>query len=155
MGEVIFRSIGLTFYRVQVFVLGNLETIHDETVRIVITPDGVQQSATGDKISFRYAAFPDNHLPAIGRYRIRVHIEIARYAVYLYGLIDIAGDYPVVISFLREVTVIVERTLIGKEQRTFDVAFDGVLVRRQGEEQFVKTLHVLPCFNRTVLCQVL
>lgn len=54
-----------------------LETFHDKAVRVVVTSNGVQQPATGDKASFRHAAFTDNHLPGIGSHRIRVHIEIA------------------------------------------------------------------------------
>lgn len=97
-------------------------------MRVVVTPYGVQQPATGDKASFRHAAFTDNHLAGISRHRIRVHIEIARNTVYPYGLADVTGDYTVIIPFFRKVTVIVECALVGKEQRPFDIAFDSVLI---------------------------
>jgi conjugative transposon TraK protein len=44
---------------------------------------------------------------------------------------------------------------INQKQRPADVRFDGALVRRKREKQFVKTLDVFPCFDRTVLRQVL
>ena len=98
-------------------------------MRVIIRAHSVQQPATGDKASFRHAAFTDNHLAGIGSHRIRVHIEIARNAVYLYGLADISRNDTVVISLFREVTVIVKCALIGEEQRPFDIAFDSVLIR--------------------------
>lgn len=122
---------GLPLYGVQVLVFRYLETFHDKAVRVVVTPYGVQQPATGDKASFRHATFTDNHLPGIGSHRIRVHIEIARNTVYPYGLADIARNDTVIISLFREVTVIIKCALVGKEQRPFDIAFDSVLIRGQ------------------------
>ena len=97
-------------------------------MRVVVTLYGVQQPATGNKASFSYTTFTDNHLAGIGSHRIRVHIEVARNTVYPYGLADVTGDYTVIIPFFRKVTVIVECALVGKEQRPFDIAFDSVLI---------------------------
>ena len=45
--------------------------------------------------------------------------------------------------------------LVGEEQRTPDIAFDGVLVGREREEKLMETLHVRFRFNRSVLCHIL
>ena len=97
-------------------------------MRVIITSNGVQQPATGDKASFSYTTFTDNHLPGIGSHRIGVHIEIARNAVYLYRLADIARYDTVIIPFFRKVTVIIKCALVSEEQRPFDIAFDSVLI---------------------------
>jgi len=139
----------------QIFVFRNGERFHDEAVRVVVAAGGVEQAARGNKASDRQAAFPDNELPGVGVHPVGVLVEVAPHAVYFHRLRDVARNHPVVISLFRQVLVIVEGTLVGKEQRTPDVALDSVLVGREREEKFVETLHVRLRFNRSVLRHVL
>ena len=77
---------------------------------------------------------PDNQLPGIGVHPVRVLVEVALHAVYLHRLVDVARNHPVVVPFFRQVLVIIVCALVGEEQRTPDIAFDGVLVGREREE---------------------
>ena len=86
---------------------------------------------------------------------VRVLVEVAPQAVYLYHLVDVPRDYPVVIPLFREVLVVVEGALVRQQQRTPDVALDSRLVGREREEQLVEAAHVFPCLHRAVLPHVL
>lgn len=66
-------------------------------MRVVITPYGVQQPASGNKASFGNTAFPDNHLPGIGRHLIGIVVKVAYYTVHLYRLVDVPGNDTVII----------------------------------------------------------
>ena len=124
-------------------------------MRVVVAPCGVEQAARGHKASHRQAAFPDNQLAGIRVHLVGVLVEVALHAVNLHRLRDVSRNHPVVISLFRQVLVIVERTLVGKEQRAFDVAFDSPLVWREGKKEFMETLHVRFGFHGSVLCHVL
>ena len=126
----------------QILVFHNGERFHDKAVRVIVAAGSVQQPARSNKTSHCQAAFPANHLSGIGIDPVRVLVEIAFYTVNFHRLIDIPANHPVVISFFRQVFVIIKGTLIGKEKRAFDVAFDGILIGGQREEQFMKTFHV-------------
>lgn len=145
----------LTFDSLQILVFGNRERFHDEAVRVVIAACGVQEPACGYKASDRQAAFPDNQLPGIGVHPVRVLVEVALHAVYLHRLVDVTRNHPVVIPFFRQVLVIIVCALVGEEQRTPDIAFDGVLVGQEREEKLVETPHVRFGFHRAVLRHVL
>ena len=145
----------LSFDGLQILVFGNRERFHDEAVRVVVAACGVQEPARGYKASDCQAALPDNQLPGIGVHPVGVLVEVALHAVYLHRLVDVARNHPVVVPFFRQVLVIVVCALVGEEQRTPDIAFDGVLVGRQGEEKLVETLHVRFGFHRAVLRHVL
>ena len=67
-------------------------------MRVVITPDGVQQQASGDKASFGNTAFPNNHLPGIGCHLIGIVVEVEYYTVHLYRLVDVPGNDTVIVS---------------------------------------------------------
>ena len=139
----------------QIPVLVNRERFHDEAVRVVVAPCGVQEPARGDKASDRQAAFPDNKLPGIGSHLVGVLVEVTFHAVNLHRLVDVARNDTVVVALFRQVLVVVERTPVGEEQGAFDVSLDGVLVGREREKEFVETLHVRFRFNRSVLRHVL
>ena len=132
----------LSFDGLQILVLRDGERFHDEAVRVVVAACGVQEPACGYKASDRQAAFPDNQLPGIGVHPVRVLVEVALHAVYLHRLVDVARNHPVVVPFFRQVLVIIVCALVGEEQRTPDIAFDGVLVGREREEKLMETLHV-------------
>ena len=112
----------------QILVLGNGERFDDEAVRVVVAPCCVEQAARGHKASHRQAAFPDNQLAGIRVHLVGVLVEVALHAVNLHRLRDVSGNHPVVVALFRQVLVIVESGLVGKEQRAFDVAFDSPLV---------------------------
>ena len=139
----------------QIPVLVNRERFHDEAVRVVVAPCGVQEPARGDKASDRQAAFPDNKLPGIGSHLVGVLVEVAFHAVNLHRLVDVARNDTVVVALFRQVLVVVERIPVGEEQGAFDVSLDGVLVGREREKEFMETLHVRFRFNRSVLRHVL
>lgn len=122
----------------QILVFHNGERFHYKAVRVIVAAGSVQQPARSNKTSHCQAAFPDNHLSGIGIDPVRVLVEIAFYTVNFHRLINIPANHPVVISFFRQVFVIIKGTLIGKEKRAFDVAFDGILIGGQREEQFMK-----------------
>ena len=69
--------------------------------------------------------------------------------------VELSEVNEVVIPFFRQVLVIIVCALVGEEQRTPDIAFDGVLVGREREEKLMETLHVRFRFNRSVLCHIL
>ena len=94
-------------------------------------------------------------LPAIGLDLVRITVEVSPYAVHRQGLLDISRYHPVEVAFLLQVPVISDSALIRKVKGTLDVAFNGALVGRQGEEQFVETSDMFPCFHGTVLLHVL
>ena len=50
-------------------------------MRIIIGTDGVQKSTVGYKAAFGNIAFPNDHLLCVGRYIIRVHIQVSNNAV--------------------------------------------------------------------------
>ena len=124
-------------------------------LRVVVAPDRIQQAAAGHKAALRNRAFPQDDLPGERPHAVRVLVEVAPQAVYLYHLVDVPRDYPVVIPLFREVLVVVEGALVRQQQRAFDIALDSRLVGREREEQLVEAAHVLPCLHRAVLPHVL
>lgn len=95
---------------------------------IVITTDRINESATGNKASFGHITGTDNHLPGIGRYLIRIAVEIAHHAIHLHRLVDIRRNDAIVISFLAPILVVAESTFVAEEQRPLDIAFNGILI---------------------------
>jgi len=114
----------------QILVFRNRERFDNEAVRVVVAPCGVEQAARGHKASHRQAAFPDNQLPGVGVHLVGVLVEVALHAVNFHRLRDVSRNHPVVVAFFRQVLVIVESGLVGKEQRAFDITFDSPLVGR-------------------------
>ncbi len=89
----------LAFDGLQVLVLGNLEALDDEPLRVVVRPDGIQQSAAGDKASFRHRAFTEDDLAGERPHIVRVLVKVAPHAVNLYHLVDVPRNHPVIIPF--------------------------------------------------------
>ena len=58
--------------------------------------------------------------------------------VHLYALIDITRYGTVIIALLCQVFVIVESRLVTQHKGTLHVLLNGILVRRNGEEQLVE-----------------
>lgn len=124
-------------------------------MRIIIGADRVQQLTVRYQAAFGNIAFPDNHLPGIGRHIVGVDIQVADDTVYLHALIDIPRYDAVIKPFFRKVFVIIESAFIRKKQGTLYIAFDSRLVGRKRKEELVETPDMLPGFHRTVLRQVL
>lgn len=61
----------------------------------------------------------------------------------------------VVIPLLRKVAVVLICRAVAQKHCPLDITLDGTLVGCKREEEFVETLHMLPCLHRTVLLQVL
>ena len=81
--------------------------------------------------------------------------EVAHHAVHAHRLVDVARYYAVVVALFGEIGVVVVRALVRKEQRAVDVRLDGLLLRRQPEEQLVETPYVFARLCGTVLREVL
>ena len=118
----------LPFRYPDVPVFHDLEFLHSETVRVIITSDRVNQVTAGDKASFGHVRLPENHLPGVCYRRIGVHIEIAGDTVHLYNLVDITRNDTVVVPFFSHILIVFESTFIYKEQRPVYITFDGFFV---------------------------
>ena len=145
----------LAFDGLQVLVLGNLEALDDEPLRVVVRTNGVDKLARGDKAALGDIAFADDLLPGIGSKFIGIVVEVPGDAVYHNALADVARDQAIEEPLFREVPVVRNRRLVGQHHGTVDVAFDGRLIRGEREEQFVKPFDMLAGFDGAVLPKVL
>ena len=77
--------------------------------------------------------------------------KVAHHAVHVYHLVDVARNQPVVISLFGKVHIVVIGALVRQLQGTAYIVFDRVLLRREREEQLVKTPDVFPRLGGAVL----
>lgn len=152
--EMTFES-GLSFILPDVFVLYDVEPLYHKSLRIVIAPHSVTEAARGYERAFRDVAGADDALLAIGSHFVGITVEVAPDAVYPHRLQDVAGYQFVEITFLLQVAVVADGTLVREIEGTLDVALDGILIGGEGEEQLVKAFHVFAGLDGTVLLQVL
>lgn len=138
-----------------VFVLYDVEPLYHKSLWIIVAPHGIAEAARGYERAFRDVAGADDALVAIGPYLVGITVEVAADAVYPHRLQNVAGYQFVEITFLLQVAVVADGTLVREIEGTLDVALDGVLIGSEGEEQLVKALHVFAGFDGAVLLQVL
>ena len=90
-------------------------------------------------------------MSGIGGCPVWVGVEVARHAIHLHHLIDVATDNAIVVTLLRKVVVVVESTFVGEQQCSFDITLYRTFIGREGEKQFVKPPDVLFSLYGTVL----
>ena len=138
-----------------VFVLYDVEPLYHKSLRIVVAPHCIAEATRGYERAFRDVAGADDTLLAIGPHLVGIAVEVAADTVYPHRLQDVAGYQFVEITFLLQVAVVADGTLVREVEGTLDVALDGVLIGGEGEEQLVKAFHMFACLDGAVLLQVL
>src|SRR3712207_9035341 len=61
----------------------------------------------------------------------------------------------VVVAFLRQVLVVIERRLVAELKGTLHISLNGILVGRDGEEQLVEAADMVTGLHRTVTACIL
>ena len=120
----IFTGLLLAFYCLNIFVFKNGQTFDYETIRIIIRPRCISQTANRYEAALCHIALADNHLFRVCLCRVRIIVEITDHTVNLDNLSDVAGYNAVVISFLHIIGVVVVGTLVGENQRTVNIMLD-------------------------------
>lgn len=138
-----------------IFVFQNGEALHQKSLRIVVAPHHVSQAAGSYKRTLRDTARTDDALAAVGFHLVGIIVKVPLYAVHYQGLRDVSGNQPVEIPFLLQVPVISDSAFIREVKGTLDIAFNGALVGRECEKEFVEPLDMFPRFDGTVLLHVL
>ena len=133
-----------SLHGLKVLVFENIKTLDSKAVGIVIRTGGVQEAALRLEAPSGDVALPDDELCGIGHGAVGIGVEAAHHAVHPERLVDAARDDAVVIALFSKVGIAVVGTLVCQEQGAADIVFDGALVRREGEEEFVETPHMLP-----------
>ena len=144
-----------SLHGLKVLVFENIKTLDSKAVGIVIRTGSVQEAALRLETPSGDVALPDDELRGIGHGAVGIGVEAAHHAVYPERLVDAARDDAVVIALFSKVGIAVVGALVRQEQGAADIVFDGALVGREGEEEFVETPHMLPRFGGAVLRQVL
>ena len=128
----------LTLITSEVFVFENTQVFDQESLRVVVRAYGISQAACRDERPLRDVAFTDDLLPCEGLDSIGIAVEIASDAVHDDILRYVRGDDAVEISLLGKALVIGDGASVRKVQRPADIAFDGLAVGREGEEELVE-----------------
>jgi hypothetical protein len=81
----------------QIAVFDYLKLFHRKTLRVVVTPNGIDKVASGNQRALGNVAGSDDPLPGVGHGLIGVRVEIADHRIYLYHLVDISRHDAVIV----------------------------------------------------------
>ncbi|EIY29619.1 hypothetical protein HMPREF1063_00845 [Phocaeicola dorei CL02T00C15] len=112
-----------------VLVFDDGKALYQESLRVVVAPGYIPQTAGGDKRPFGNAARTDDVLPAIGLHFVGITVEVPPYAVHRQRLRDVSRYHPVEIAFFLQVPVVADGAFIREVKGTLHIAFNGALVR--------------------------